>query len=220
MQDDDGSAISESLVQGSEKLFLFFGGISGAIGMLPFEFYRSARILDYSKIFIRDFNQAWYQRGLSGVGDDAFAIGEYLRARIAKSGASQIVFVGNSMGGFAALLFCSMLQRGRVIAFAPQTFVSPERRLECGDRRWPRQIAVMHASRAATDIYELKPWISDHYPDMRASIYVSSSDALDTLHANELEAFPNIEIHRFPDAGHAIVARLRNEGTLARILNA
>jgi pimeloyl-ACP methyl ester carboxylesterase len=220
MEVTDESPVKEDLVPGSDRLFLSFGGIRGAMGMPPFEFYRSARILDCSKIFLRDLFQSWYQRGLPSIGDDAFAIGDYLRRKIAESGATQIRFVGNSMGGYAALLFCSMLQCGKAIAFAPQTFVSPDKRLKYRDRRWPLQIAEMHKSRTASHIYDLQSWIRDHYPAMQASVYVSKSDKLDMVHANELAGFANVEIHRFAGAGHGLVARLRDEGSLAQILNA
>jgi len=218
MHATDVFPISENLVPGSEKLYFFFGGIEGAIGIHPFEFYRSARILDCSRIFFRDPFQSWYQRGLPTVGGDALAIGDYLDARIMESGASQIYFVGNSMGGFAALLFCSMLRRGKAIAFSPQTFVCEEKRLEFGDQRWAPQIESMHKSHAASSIYDLKIWIQDQFPEMRASVYVSTADIFDIRHADQLESFANIDIHRYPDAGHMLVRWLRDEGILAQIL--
>jgi hypothetical protein len=219
MQDTDSSPVSENLIPGSARLYLFFGGIVGAIGMPPFEFYQASRILDYSRIFLRDLSQAWYQRGLPTIGGDAHAVGEYLRRKIIESGAPEVYFVGNSMGGFAALLFCALLRQGQAIAFAPQTFVSREKRLHHGDDRWARQIETMHGGRAASDVYDLKAWIRGRHPEMRAGIYVSSLDPLDMLHAGELTEFPNITIHRFPEAGHKLVTRLRDDGLLARILN-
>lgn len=218
MQSIDQSPVREDLMPGSEKLFIFFGGIAGGIAMPPFEFYRASKIFDSGKIFLRDFSQSWYQRGLLTVGDDAFAIGEYLKTKISESGASEVIFVGNSMGGFAALLFCSMLQCGKAIAFSPQTFVCPEKRLKYGDRRWSLQIAAMHKTRVVSDIYDLKLWISTRYPSMQASVYISASDTLDTLHANELEGFANINIQRFAGTGHGLVTKLRDEGLLAQIL--
>lgn len=219
MQDSDLSPVSEKLVPGSTRLYLFFGGIMGEIGMPPFEFYRSSEILGYSRIFLRDLNQAWYQRGLPTIGADVHAVGEYLRLKIRESGATDVYFVGNSMGGYAALMFCALLRQGQAIAFAPQTFVSREKRRQHGDDRWPRQIEALHGTEAASDILELDTWIRAHHPEMRARIYVSIVDELDLRHAGELAGFPSIEIHRFPQAGHNLVAQLRDDGQLARILN-
>lgn len=211
--------VSESLIAGSGKLFLFFGGVVGKIGMPPFEFYRSAGLLDYSRIFLRDASQAWYQRGLPGIGASAQEVGAYLLARIEESGASEIRFVGNSMGGYAALMFCAMLGRGRAIAFAPQTFLGADKRTRHGDQRWSRQIESMQAAGVASDICDLRSWIRERWPEMTADVYVSSADALDMLHAEELGGFPNIRIHCFADAGHEIVRKLRDDGVLARILD-
>lgn len=215
----DESPVIENLVPGSPKLFLFFGGIAGALGMPPFEFYRSANLLEHSKIFLRDPRQAWYQRGLPGLGDDALAVGRYLERKIAESGASEVRLVGNSMGGFAALLFCGMLRCGQAIAFAPQTFVSRDKRVRHGDTRWAAQIGSLHESASGTDILDLRSWIGERFAQMRAVLLVSTSDRLDMAHAEELSLFPNIAIRRFPGAGHDLVASLRDEGKLIDILN-
>ena len=219
MQKSDQSPVIENLIPGSQKIFLFFGGIVGSIGMPPFEFYQASQILEYSKIFLRDVNQAWYQRGLPTIGDNPYAIGEYLKKKIVESGASDVYFVGNSMGGFAALLFCSMLQGGKVIAFAPQTFVSFEKRHKHGDYRWQHQIKKLQETLVASDIYDLKPWIQNNFPQMQARIYVSTSDILDVQHAQELADFSNIEIICYPEAGHKLVTKLRDDGVLPQILN-
>jgi len=219
LQNENDSPVSEDIIPGSKKLFLFFGGIAGAIGMPPFEFYRASRILQYSRIFLRDAGQSWYQRGLPGIGEDAHAIGDYLRDKIQESGASEIIFIGNSMGGFAALLFCSMLQMGKAIAFSPQTFISREKRHRYGDDRWLEQIERLHKGHTSTDIDDLQPWIGSRFPHMPARVYVSTSDELDMHHVNELAAFPNIEVHHFPDGGHGLVTKLRDDGILTEILS-
>lgn len=59
MQEDNKFPVSEDIVPGSKKLFLFFSGIVGAIGMPRSEFYRGSRNLDYSKIFLRGISQNW-----------------------------------------------------------------------------------------------------------------------------------------------------------------
>ncbi len=213
--------ISENIIPGSEKLFLFFGGLVGSIGMFPFEFYRSAQILDHSKIFFRDISQAWYQRGLPGIGGNAHVIGDYLQAKIEESGASEIRFVGNSMGGYAALMFCAMIGRGKAITFVPQTFICPKKRLLLGDERYQDKVQALHQNLTATDIVDLKRWIAERNPAMEAQVHVSDEDPVDMLHANELEGFGNIEIYRYQQGGgHDLVQWLRDEGELARILKA
>jgi hypothetical protein len=123
------------------------------------------------------------------------------------------------MGGYAALMFCAMLGRGKAISFVPQTFVCPDKRCKLGDGRWPEKIEALHKTRHPLDIYDLKPWITQHFPELPAQVYVSTEDGLDTLHANELEGFSQIAIHRYDGGGgHDLVRWLRDEGALARIL--
>jgi len=211
---DDQSAVTEHLVAGSKKLFFFFGGIGGTMGVPPFEFYRAAGVVQDSKIFIRDLAQAWYQRGLPGMGSDAAAIGEYLGRKIDESGASDIQFIGNSMGGFAALMFCAMLGRGSATAFAPQTFLSAEKRRLHRDGRWAPQVGQLHASRRSSDILDLEPWIARRYPEMPAKLLVSQTERLDQAHADELARFPQVRIQRYAYGGHGLVRHLRDEGLL------
>ena len=111
--EDDQAPLLEEILSESERLYFIFGGILNRIdGMLPFEFYASSRILGYSKIFFRDFSQSWYQSGLRGFANDIYELESFIKQRISALQPSKVYFVGNSMGGFAAILFASM-QIGR-----------------------------------------------------------------------------------------------------------
>lgn len=218
MKIDREQSVNEQLVEGADKLVLLFGGIAGGLGVPPFEFFKAANILDCSKIFLRDLRQAWYQRGLPGVGDDTRAVATYIEQKIDQSGCSDITFIGNSMGGFAALLFCSMVRRGRVIAFSPQTFISASKRSLHGDRRWGEPLARVHAHPSPADVYDLKDFMLQAYPDIQAKVFISAADGLDDVHARELAGFRNITIHRLSEGGHELVRQLRDDGRLGRIL--
>jgi pimeloyl-ACP methyl ester carboxylesterase len=199
-------------IKDSPRLYIMFGGIAHALAMPPFEFFRTAQLLDHSKIFIRDFAQAWYQRGLPGIAVDAYGIRDYLARRVREIAPREVVFVGNSMGGFAALLFSGMIG-GMAIAFAPQTFISPQLRTLHNDRRWRKEIAITHASNSGRDIYDVKPW------SRNANMFVSMDQPLDIIHAEYLQDCPNVRIHRFPKGGHSTVVHCRDQGLLPSILD-
>lgn len=203
---------------GSGRIYIFFGGIIGKIGMPPFEFYRSSNILAYSRVFVRDPYQAWYLRGLPGIGPDIHAVGEYLEKIIDTSGADKVTFVGNSMGGYAALLFCAMLKTGSAIAFSPQTFISDEMRMLHGDALWSDKISPLTEAPVHPEAHDLALWIQGHYREMHARLIVSDDDPLDCLHAGELSHFPNIRVKQFPEGGHKLVTLLRDKGLLEGIL--
>lgn len=217
----DDSAVIEDLSPDAGTLFFFFGGIQGGIKkMLPFEFQRTAGTLDSSsKVFLRDAQQSWYQKGLPGIGSNTLAVADYLQGIIVKSGATKIRFVGNSMGGYAALLFCSILKTGKAVAFSPQTFICLEKRLKYGDERWPDQINRLHNGNFYSETYDLCQWIGSQYPEMKASIYVAINNKLDVAHAKELDGFENISIYECPEGGHAVSKWLRDKGMLFGILN-
>lgn len=51
--------------------------------------------------------------------------------------ATELIFIGNSAGGFAALFFCAhFFINARVLVFSPQAFLGHEKRKKEGDERW------------------------------------------------------------------------------------
>lgn len=214
------TAILEELIPGSTKLYFIFGGLAAEMAMPPFEFYSSARIIDENKIFLRDFSQAWYQNGLPGVGPDLYAVRNFIRQKISELGPEEVFFVGNSMGGYAAILFASLIGAGTALAFSPQTFVSPGKRLQYRDGRWPKPIAKMVLRTALKPhIWDLKRHLSGVPKGAATEIFVSQEDPLDDLHARRLQGLASVRLHSCPVGGHGLVRRLRDEGKLPAILS-
>ena len=213
-------SIVTDLVPGSTSLYFFFGGIQGALGMPPYEFYRAAQVLNANRVFVRDLAQAWYQRGLAGVGSSLEDIDAHLLSIIRRVDAAKIRWVGNSMGGFAALLFCARIGQGSATAFAPQSFISASLRAAHGDTRWPEQIARLHANLTGSEIMDLKSYLAKVRPSLPAQLYVARDDAMDMIHAGMLATFGNIVIHEVDTGGHELVKTLRDSGKLADILRA
>lgn len=221
------TAVEEFLTPGAEKIYIFFaGGLThparkkAAAGNAPrYEFFKAAEILDASKLFVRDPAQVWYQSGLPGIGDSAYAVGDYLEKKIEESGASQVRFVGNCMGGYAALLFAAMLRRDSAIAFVPTVFLGENLRREHDDRRWPAMVRDLYQLAPDAETYDLRTFIASRYPELDADVYISRQQPLDVIHAGKLEGFENIRIHDYPDAApHAVALWLRDQGKLADIL--
>lgn len=213
------ASILEELVPSSNRLYFIFGGIASEIGMPPFEFYNASRILTENKIFLRDFTQSWYQNGLPGYGRDVFDIAEYLAAKIRQVNPVDVFFVGNSMGGFAAILFATLIGKGTAIAFAPQTFISPFGKLRRLDLRWPKQIAKTYfTTLTKKHIWDLKTLRSANQSMAKIEIHVSTKDRLDLLHARRLRGVSGTTIHEYDVGGHALVRHLRDVGRLAGIL--
>ena len=211
--------VLEELVSDSNRLYFIFGGIAAEIGMPPFEFYNASRILTENKIFLRDFTQSWYQNGLPGLGKDVFETSNYFAEKIRQVNPVDVYFVGNSMGGFAAILFATLIGSGTAIAFAPQTFISPIGKLRHLDLRWPKQIATTYLTTLAKrHVWDLKPLLTSNQSAARIEIHVSTKDRLDLMHAQRMRGVGRTTIHEYDLGGHTLVRNLRDNGRLSGIL--
>lgn len=115
----------EKKIEGSNKdnLIVSFGGLglkSG--GIPPFEFlnHLSANF-DCDLIFYVDPKRCWYHLGIEGISFDIPSTVEYLRPIVKDR--NNVIFLGVSAGGFAAMLFGSLLKVNHVIAYIPQSTV-------------------------------------------------------------------------------------------------
>ena len=204
----------------SSTLYIFFGGIASGIAMPPFEFYNSSKIIDENKIFIRDFSQSWYQNGLPEICEDIDSTVEYIQSEITKIKPEKIFFVGNSMGGYAAILFSSLIGKGHAIAFAPQTFISPVLRLKYLDFRWFYQIVnTYRKSLYKRKVWDLKPLLLRSEGVQTISVFVSKKNKLDYIHASRIKFIPSVNVYEFEGGGHAVVKLLRDEGLLPEIMS-
>ena len=103
-----------------------FSGMLTSLAMPKAEFFRSLHGADNANIiFLKDFKQIWYQNGLLGLTSDVEETVHYLRTIIPNT-TEKIVTLGTSSGGFAAILFGSLLEAEASISFSPQTFLDKE----------------------------------------------------------------------------------------------
>ena len=100
---------------GHKTTFVFFGGLAGEIGIPRFEFVNITKDLPINQMFVRDFHQAWYSWGL-GKSETTFdgSMAEILK-HLNSFSSGRTVFVGNSIGGFAAILFGNLLRCDRQV---------------------------------------------------------------------------------------------------------
>ena len=216
---DTAKSIERELIPGASNLYIFFGGLAAGIAMPPFEFYNAAKIVNENKIFIRDFGQCWYHSGLPGISHDIQSTADYLHGEIQKLNPEKVFFAGNSMGGYAAILFSTLTRCGQAIAFAPQTFISPLLRLRHGDIRWPIQIANTYVRSVLKKKYwDLKPFLLDTKAERKISIFVAKDHRLDYIHARHLDCISSVNIYEFESGGHGVVKLLRDEGKLSAIM--
>ena len=209
------SPIAADLEVDSDRLLIVFGGGQGFVAITPFEFLNITRDIPTKKIFLRDFAVAWYQKGLPGIAPDIDGVAAYLRDIIKKHSIRRVVTVGNSMGGYAALLFGTLIEADAVIAIAPQSFISPWKTILALDYRWRRFLPA--ALRAVTNraYLDIRNVIRDRTRKGLYRVYYSATAFHDKMHALNLRG-TGVELVRYEEGGHKLVKHLRDSGELKR----
>lgn len=220
IQKSEKAAIEISLSACGRNLYIFFGGMAAGIVVPPFEFYNSSKIIDENKIFVRDFAQCWYHGGLPQISHDIGDTVVYFQHQIEQIKPDKVFFIGNSMGGYAAILFASLLGRGEAIAFSPQTFLSPYLRLKYRDFRWQLQILnTYRVSLAKRKVWDLERLLSQSTKTRKISVFVSTDERLDMVHADHIKHISGVNVHTFSGGGHGVVKLLRDQGKLPAIMS-
>lgn len=203
--------------EGSATLLVTFAGISGALGIFPFEFFNITKDFNINKIFIRDFNQSWYHSGISGISSDIEGTARFLQGIIKNKRYKKIVCLGNSMGGYAAIIIGTLINADIVHAFAPQTFLDNENRSRHKDNRWPEQIAQIPISTAESYL-DLADFFEHYRNDCEINIHYPDDERIDIAHALHLKNHRNVVLHRYDQGGHQLVQHLKKSGELYRLL--
>lgn len=208
--------------KGHKQLLVSFGGIQQALGIPVFEFFNSISDIPCDKIFFRDFHQQWYQKGVDSELNHIDKITDYLKKVIAQNDYNKVCFLGNSMGGYAAILFGSILNIDTVIAFAPQSYIDRFNRFINSDKRWLEQISQVHSYKNKKSKYfDLKKHLSKLKSyKTEIHIYYSPNYSLDKKHAERLKRKKNVILHSIQKGGHSIVVTARDNGILKSAIKA
>lgn len=196
----------------SRSLIIAFGGIAGALGIPPFEFFHLTKDLYVNKIYLRDLSQTWYHSGLPGISKNIDETADYLRQKIHEAGVDKVVVFGNSMGGYAAIVFGILINADIVHAFSPHTFL-----LDAAYIRNKEKIRYVH-NNFSRKYFDLKNLINSRNNLSKINIYYDSKEMLDKKHAAHLKASQNVELNSFRGGGHTLIKVLRDSGELQNII--
>ena len=186
-----------------------------------FEFFNTVSNLGVKKAFLRDMAQAWYHRGVAAIGPDIPSVAEHLTGVVRESGVRRTVVVGNSAGGYAALLFGHLLNADEVHAFAPQTFIAPRIRKEYEDYRYFPFVDRLATSGGMDGRFaDLMPVLSAGGVRTQFHIHFRVADRLESLHAGRLAGagIEGVILHPSDFGGEKLIAWFRDTGELTAIL--
>ena len=178
-----------------------------------FEWEGVLRSATCHKLFLKDSRQHWYHGGLTGFSHTLDETLARIRELMTEWGATRVMCLGSSMGGFGALMFGSLLRAERVIAISPQVNLDPAWMAEIGDRRWEWKMAEIYWQ--GYDTLDLLPMYENFSPpDTR--ILFSSEDHLDYRHAQRLTTPGLVHGVPIPESDHEIAYPLARSGLLTQ----
>ncbi|MEL0615904.1 hypothetical protein V6243_03605 [Cobetia marina] len=199
----------EIIDNGSEVTIIAFGGMLTSLGMPRKEFFGSAFNSNNNFIFLKDFWQCWYQKGLLGITNDIDSTVSHIK-KILPNTTKKLICIGTSSGGFAAILFAELLKAETSISFSPQTYLDRKTfvRFRSPDSRWDDV--------ESSSYLRLYDFITD---DVNHFIHVGEHNHVDMDHALSLSICPTVTIHKHDTDTHNTAAFLKKSGLLKSFIN-
>ena len=179
------------------------------LSMPPKEFFKSLVHKDINIIFVKDFKQCWYQKGLLGKTSDIESSIEYLKNVIPKTN-EKLVTLGASAGGYAAIRFGIALNADRILAFSPQTFIDEE-------------TARVFSKSCLRDMIfdnidlDLKKILDKYNPKVKIEAYYGVDNNRDKINIDHIKDY----VKEFPyeTDTHLLASYLKEKGILKEIID-
>lgn len=187
------------VVNGNEILIVSFSGHALQFGMIPvYEFYNflGKHYPQYDKQFYIDNKLKHYHGGIMNLTTSIKDTVEFLRDKI--KGYKKVIFMGISSGGYASILFGSLLNVTMVVSFIPQTILKKP---------------------GLNDEYrDLKNHINNitKYKVYGDPNIKNESDCHHISHCNRIKEFENVKVYEVPDCTE--MSKIKRSGQLFDII--
>lgn len=189
--------MSELVIKrGSKKLIISFSSHAAPInGKRTFEFvnFLDANYSSYDKFFYIDMKNFCYQKGIENISTDVESTVLYLKDKIKDY--EEVTIIGHSGGGYAAILFGSLLNVENVISITPPTILSDK--YEGFDH-----LNLQEIINDKTNYYLVG--------DTNSEVYESHH----IRHCENIEMFSNVKVYRFRNVD---IREFRTSGKLLEI---
>jgi len=180
----------------------------------------------FNRILVRDPSNGWYHRGVPGLGAHVDEVAGTLRGLIQSIRPSRVITIGQSMGGYAAILFGTLIRADRIVAFGPLSHLDPVEATRTGDLRFlpvMRSLADDPPKTVYFDLADLATRLN--YQGTTHLVFGTHpghddgvSGNLDALHALRLARHPSVVLHPYPEADHLIIPWLVDHHQLDPLL--
>jgi len=202
-------------------LVVVFSGARGQWGARPFDFLDTTNSLKYSRILCRDPYGTWYHDGLSELSGIRPLV-ELMRGHIADLAPKVTLFIGNSAGGYAAILFGHLLMADAVHAFAPQTCLKPDHVKRYRRLDKPEKVAayeqLWRSPGAEWDWLDLNEVLEHHNGRTTYLIHICEDSETDRSAADWVASRPGVHIRTYPCGGHGVSRYIAKQKLLYKLL--
>lgn len=170
-------------------------------------------------IYLRDNQNLLFSQGIGDLGPDVASSARRLRQKVDQIGTRRLYCIGNSSGGYGAILFGCELNADAVVGFSAQTTVAEN--AEAFDIREPLihgllRLRVPPAERPRLD---LLPRLEGRDPALKLFLHYGERQREDAQHAERVGHLPGVSL--FPIAGfdqHGAFSELQRTGQLDDVL--
>ncbi len=202
-------------VDQSQVLIVAFANLMLDNSLAPFCYVESLKKYPVNQLFIRDTHKFMYLRGIDQTLNSVNKLLGFLRQQMAQFGNHKTIFLGNSSGGYAAVLYGILTRPDVVLAFAPRTYLDKKNRAKHSDFRNPHIVdMVAQASRhyGAQRYLDLKK-LNQRIRNRKTVFHLfwDRQYRIDDINASRMK-FRNIIHHPYDQGGHLIAKYLRDTG--------
>ncbi len=186
----------------------------GAMAEEPLFSFRGVtdELYDIQKVFIRDTALLYYQAGLPPITNSILETVTYLKNLITEMSPSRTVFIGQSVGGFAAILYGTYLNVDVVHAISPLTDLSKPEYI------FSKHIHAKMIESYPNDHFQLSRLLEDLSYETSINLHFDESYEFDKMHAEFIEKNKNVIHQKYPFGKHNLAMELRAKGKLLEII--
>ena len=190
----------------AEAIVSFTGILHRLGGIETGEFARSIRNLDQTRdvYYVTDKTRSWYNSTYE----------EILATLMNHIGDRRVVVLGNSMGGFGALLLHTAIGRcNRAIAFVPQFSIHPD--IAAFENRWLNFSSEITNWSHPTCVNGAEPWC-----EKQQYIFFGKQDVMDMQQLRLMTPYISYNSHVFllAHCGHNVAQYIKSFGFLHSVL--
>jgi len=204
----------------SKFLFIVFGGVANKVaGERPLVFINYLKNAGYDVIFLRDFEKSWYHLGVNTAGGNIDEVAEFLKKTAKEYGT--VITWGNSMGGYASILFGSLINADMCFAFVPQTFIDEKNRRIFGDRDNKQKSKICTIS-TTPQYFDLKNYLNTKITNLEKTkfyVFYSIENRLDKIHSERMKDLNSFYIFEIEGSHRSAAQTLKKIGFIENLIN-